>query len=66
MNGFSDLVFTGRSIRKFQERDIPLSDIKAAIKAAAGAPSGDNSQCWNFIINCGGSSIKYKLSNLEK
>jgi nitroreductase len=50
MTNFSDLAFSRRSIRKFQDRAILLSDIEAAIKVAGSAPSGCNSQCWKFII----------------
>jgi nitroreductase len=49
MAEFSTLALTRRSIRKFQERDIPLSEIEDFIKIAVSAPSGCNSQCWKFI-----------------
>ncbi|MCX7710461.1 MAG: nitroreductase family protein [Clostridia bacterium] len=49
MNNFESLAFGRRSIRKFQDKDIPLSDIDEIIRIATSAPSGCNSQCWRFI-----------------
>ena len=49
MNDFLDLASTRRSIRKYQDKDIPNEDIQYFIDAAVSAPSGCNSQCWRFI-----------------
>ena len=49
MSKFSDLALTRRSIRKYEEQDIPLADIKEIIRIATSAPSACNSQCWRFI-----------------
>ncbi|HBF39699.1 MAG TPA: nitroreductase [Firmicutes bacterium] len=49
MHEFSTLALTRRSIRKYQDQDIPLREIEEFIKIAASAPSGCNSQCWKFI-----------------
>ena len=49
MPNFLDLATSRRSIRKFQEADIPAEDLEYFIKAAVNAPSGCNSQCWRFI-----------------
>ncbi|MBC7876511.1 MAG: nitroreductase family protein [Anaerolineales bacterium] len=49
MKSFLDLASTRRSIRKFEEIDVPESDIEYFIHAAVSAPSGCNSQCWKFI-----------------
>lgn len=49
MNGFLEFARTRRSIRKYEDRDIPLSDIEDLVKAAVTAPSGCNSQCWKFV-----------------
>jgi nitroreductase len=49
MNTFLDLASTRRSIRKYEDREIPDEDIKYFIKAAVCAPSGCNSQCWKFV-----------------
>lgn len=44
-----DLASTRRSIRKYQNDDIPKEDIEYFINAAINAPSGCNSQCWKFV-----------------
>lgn len=49
MNNFYDLAAKRRSIRKYQDKEIPLGDINYFIEAAVTAPSGCNSQCWNFV-----------------
>jgi len=49
VNRFLDLAAERRSIRKFQDRDVPDEDIKYFIEAAVRAPSGCNSQCWKFV-----------------
>lgn len=49
MDNFYELVKTRRSIRKFEDTDIPDKDIEYFIKAAVTAPSGCNSQCWDFV-----------------
>ncbi len=49
MNSFYDLASTRRSIRKFEDRDIPTEEVERLIKAAVTAPSGCNSQCWRFV-----------------
>lgn len=48
-NSFLNLASTRRSIRKYEESDVPLEDIEYFIRAAVQAPSGCNSQCWKFI-----------------
>lgn len=49
MDNFLNLANTRRSIRKFENTQIPREDIEYFIRAAASAPSGCNSQCWKFI-----------------
>lgn len=49
MKDFLTLATTRRSIRKFTEDDIPLTEIENLIKIAVSAPSGCNSQCWKFV-----------------
>ena len=50
MNSFFELASTRRSIRKFEDRDIPTEEIEQLIQAAVTAPSGCNSQCWKFVL----------------
>ena len=49
MSHFAQLAATRRSIRKFEDRDIPFEDIEECIRIAVTAPSGCNSQCWKFV-----------------
>jgi nitroreductase len=49
VNNFLDLALSRRSIRKFEDKDIPEKDLEYIIQAAVSAPSGCNSQCWRFI-----------------
>jgi nitroreductase len=49
LQNFSELALTRRSIRKFEDQDIPVSKIEELIKIAVSAPSGCNSQCWKFV-----------------
>jgi len=49
MQNFLELASTRRSIRKYEDKEIPAEDIKYFIDAAVSAPSGCNSQCWKFV-----------------
>lgn len=49
MDSFLELASGRRSIRKYENMDIPDTDIEYFIKAAVTAPSGCNSQCWRFV-----------------
>lgn len=49
MENFYELASKRRSIRKYKDTPIPLDDIEFFIKSAITAPSGCNSQCWEFI-----------------
>jgi len=48
--GFLKLVKTRRSIRSFKTDPIPDEQVEKIIEAARWAPSGANSQPWEFII----------------
>ena len=39
-----------RSIRKFQDRPVEQEKLEAVLRAAMQAPSGKNSQCWEFLV----------------
>lgn len=49
MANFLNLALSRRSIRKFEEKEIPDQDLEYFIQAAVSAPSGCNSQCWRFL-----------------
>ena len=50
MMSFPELLQNRRSIRDFQQKDVPLETIKAIIKDSCLAPSASNGQPCNFII----------------
>ena len=50
MNPKLDLVFARRSIRHYQERDIPRSLIRDILEAAMAAPSAVCKDPWHFIV----------------
>ena len=39
-----------RSIRRFQDRPVEREKLEAILRAAMQAPSGKNSQCWEFLV----------------
>jgi nitroreductase len=45
-----DAILTRRSIRKFQDKQIPKDIIKEILEAAMYAPSAMNEQSWHFIV----------------
>lgn len=47
---FIVLVKERRSIRKFQSRPVPMDMVMQIVEAGRWAPSGDNSQPWEFIV----------------
>jgi nitroreductase len=50
MADFSDLLKARRSIRDFQDKDLPVDLVKEIIKESCLAPSSANGQPWRFII----------------
>jgi nitroreductase len=49
-NDFLELVKSRRTIRKFKSDPIPDTDVDKVIEAARWAPSGFNSQPWEFAV----------------
>ena len=47
---FSDVIRTTRSIRSYQEREIPDDALEIIMDAARIAPSGNNRQPWSFVV----------------
>lgn len=45
-----EALYTRRSVRKFQNKPVPVELIEEAVKAAMFAPSARNQQPWEFII----------------
>ena len=50
MTEFSDLLRKRRSIRDFENRDVPLDVVREMIRESCLAPSSSNGQPWRFII----------------
>lgn len=50
MTEFSELLKTRRSIRFFEDKEVPLDTIKEIIEDSTLAPSSGNGQPWSFII----------------
>ena len=50
MTTFSELLTTRRSIRRFQDRDVPLEIVHEVINDCTYAPSANNQQPWGFVI----------------
>jgi nitroreductase len=74
MAGFLELLKKRRSIRDFQEKEVPLSLVQEIIKDSCLAPSANNGQPWGFIVvnrrdwikRLSDESKRNLLSDLEK
>jgi len=62
---FAELMITRRSVRNFEERDVPLDVIHDIITDSCMAPSASDRQPWQFIIVNNREWIK-KLSDESK
>jgi nitroreductase len=49
-NSLMELIKKRRSVRKFQDKEVPMQTIKNSLEAARWAPSGLNNQPWKFMI----------------
>lgn len=45
-----DLMMTRRSIRRFQEKEVPEEALEKVLKAIQWAPSWANTQCWEVVV----------------
>lgn len=45
-----DTIFTRRSIRKYQNKEVPKELVEKILKAAMSAPSARNEQPWHFLV----------------
>ncbi len=50
MNNLKNIIKTRRSIRKFQDKNIPKDILNELLYSAKWSPSWGNSQCWELII----------------
>ena len=65
MADYFDLLKTRRSIRDFEEKNVPLEIIREIINESCLAPSSGNGQPWRFVIINGRALIK-RLSDESK
>ncbi len=65
MPDFFELLKTRRSIRDFQEREVPLETVQEIIRDTCLAPSSGNGQPWKFIVVNNREKIR-KLSDESK
>jgi len=45
-----NIVKSRRSVRRYQDKDIPEEILNKLLEAARWAPSWANTQCWNFVV----------------
>lgn len=50
MNEVLNELYTRRSVRAFQDKEIKREDLEAIVKAGTYAPSGQNKQTWQFTV----------------
>jgi nitroreductase len=50
MEAFLDVVKGRRSIRKYEEKEIPQAQLDALLEAVRWSPSWANTQCWEIIV----------------
>jgi nitroreductase len=50
MSELMDIIQSRRSIRRYQDKDIPEDLLNKLFEAARWAPSWANTQCWNFVV----------------
>ncbi len=62
---FSELLAKRRSIRDYQEKEVPLNLVKEIIQESCLAPSATNGQPWRFII-INDRELMQRLSNESK
>jgi len=50
MPDFMDIIKERRSVRKFEDRDIPESTLQTVLEAAQWSQSWANTQCWEIVV----------------
>jgi nitroreductase len=60
MQGFMDVIKERRSVRKYEDTQVPAEKIETILEAVKWAPSWANTQCWEIIV-IKEASIKEKL-----
>ncbi|MBE9571931.1 MAG: nitroreductase family protein, partial [Proteobacteria bacterium] len=63
MLDFMEIIKGRRSIRRYQDREIPQEDLNQVLEAIRWSPSWANTQCWEVIV-IKDSAIKQKLQEI--
>jgi nitroreductase len=63
MSGLMEIIKGRRSIRRYQDREIPEEDLNQVLEAIRWSPSWANTQCWEVIV-IKDSGIKQKLQEV--
>jgi nitroreductase len=50
MSGIMEVIKERRSIRKYEEKDVPEEILKSLFEAAGWSPSWANTQCWELVV----------------
>jgi len=50
MQDFMDIIRGRRSIRKYEEKDVPSGLLDTVLEAVRWAPSWANTQCWEIVV----------------
>ncbi len=50
MGDFMDIIKERRSVRSFEEKDVPDELLRQALEAVRWSPSWANTQCWEIVI----------------
>jgi nitroreductase len=50
MTDLMELIKGRRSIRKYEDRDVPQADLDTILEAVRWAPSWTNCQCWEVVV----------------
>ncbi len=66
MNAIIENILTRRSIRAFEEKEIPANQLEEILKAAIYAPSGMGKQTWQFTAVCDRGKIQKLAAAVEK
>jgi nitroreductase len=62
MTDLMEIIKKRRSVRKFEDKDIPDSELTKLLQAVKWSPSWANTQCWEIIV-VKDADIKEKLKN---
>ena len=63
MSDFMEIIKGRRSIRRYQDQEIPEEDLNQVLEAIRWSPSWANTQCWEVIV-IKDSGIKQKLQEI--